>query len=177
MTETNGAVEVTPLRRRVLMGVAVALGSVAGLRVSGQMKEVPAKPGNETRTSLQEKTDFKVSAQRIYDALTDSKQFAAFSGAPAQIDATPGGAFSLFGGQIEGRNLDLIPGKRLVQAWRPADWAAKGLYTVVKFELEAHGSETTLVIDQWGFPPGGYDHLSEGWQSHYIAGLRKYFSA
>ena len=34
----------------------------------------------------------------------------------------PGGTFKTFGGLIEGRNVELIPGQRIVQAWRPASW-------------------------------------------------------
>jgi hypothetical protein len=32
------------------------------------------------------------------------------------------GAFNTFGGLIEGRNVELIPNRRIVQAWRPAHW-------------------------------------------------------
>jgi activator of HSP90 ATPase len=64
-----------------------------------------------------------------------AKQFTAFSGAPAEIDREPGGTFSLFGGLIVGRNVELIPKERIVQAWRPADWEA-GVYTLVRFELK-----------------------------------------
>lgn len=50
----------------------------------------------------------------VYDELTDAERFEAFTGAPAELDPTPGGSFSLFGGQILGRNIELVPGKRVV---------------------------------------------------------------
>jgi uncharacterized protein YndB with AHSA1/START domain len=40
---------------------------------------------------------FDASPQRVYEALVDEANFASFSGAPAEIDSTPGGSFSLFG--------------------------------------------------------------------------------
>jgi len=104
----------------------------------------------------------------------DPKQFAAFSGMPAEIDANAGGAFSLFGGQIVGRNVELITSQRIVQAWRPAHWTP-GVYSIVKFELKPNGSGSTLVLDHTGFPEGLADHLDSGWHEHYLSALQKYF--
>ena len=75
---------------------------------------------------------------------------------PATIDATAGGAFSTFGGLIEGRNIELIPNQRIVQAWRPTHWDP-GVYSIVRFELKPKGSETTVVLDHTGFPEGEFD--------------------
>jgi len=84
-----------------------------------------------------------------------------------------GGAFSLFDGHIIGRNVELVPNKRIVQAWRVVDWPA-GMYTTVKFELTSQGSGTHLVFDHTGFPEKWRDHLAAGWQSHYWDQLARY---
>jgi activator of HSP90 ATPase len=57
------------------------------------------------RTFLHQEVDFKATPQRIHEILLDSKQFAAFTGMPAEIDPKAGGAFSMFGGLIVGRNV------------------------------------------------------------------------
>ena len=101
--------------------------------------------------------------------------FSAFSGAPARIDPTAGGAFSLFGGLINGRNIELVPNERIVQAWRPGDWTA-GVYSLVRMELVARGEQTQIVLDHSGFPEGSYEHLNSGWKSHYWDPLAKYLS-
>jgi activator of HSP90 ATPase len=80
-------------------------------------------------TAIHKEVDFKASPQRIYEALLDAKQFSAFSGAPAEIDRNPGGAFSCFGGVITGRSVELVPNKRIVQAWRVKMWP-EGLYSM-----------------------------------------------
>ncbi len=57
---------------------------------------------------------------RVYGALTDAVQFSKMSGgAPAEIDPKPGGAFAMFGGMIEGRNVECAPGQRLVSDLGP----------------------------------------------------------
>jgi uncharacterized protein YndB with AHSA1/START domain len=53
--------------------------------------------------------------ERVYQLLTDSAEFAAATERPAEIAVTEGGAFSIFGGYIQGRQIELVPGKRIVQ--------------------------------------------------------------
>jgi activator of HSP90 ATPase len=113
---------------------------------------------------------------RVYAALTDGKQFSAMSsGAPAEIDATAGGAFSCFGGMILGRNLELAPGRRLVQAWRVKVWP-EGEYSMVRFELHPEGRQTRVTMDHWGFPDDQGEHLDAGWHQNYWEPLRKHLS-
>jgi activator of HSP90 ATPase len=123
--------------------------------------------------TIHQEVDFQVGPQRLYEALLDSKQFSAFSGRPAQIDPAVGGAFSLFGGHIVGRNVELVPNQRIVQVWRVVDWP-EGAYSIVKFELKVQGASTHLVFDHTGFPEGLHDHLAAGWEANYWALLKKY---
>jgi activator of HSP90 ATPase len=177
--ESSGVLGKTSTRRQMIAGAAMAIGSLAaGARVFGQaqqqsMKETPSTAANEKRTSIHLEAEYKAAPQRIYEALLDSKQFAAFSGFPAEIDRNGGGAFSMFGGLIVGRNVELVANQRIVQAWRPTHWDA-GVYSIVKFELKAKDSGAMLVLDHTGFPEGEYDHLLSGWNEHYLETLRKY---
>lgn len=109
----------------------------------------------------------------IYALLTEAERFSAMSGgAPTDIDATPGGAFSCFGGMIHGRNLECLPGQRLVQAWRAKTWGP-GVYSVVRFELEPHEDGTRVRLTHAGYPDGQTEHLSQGWHANYWEPLRK----
>src|SRR4051794_14852489 len=83
---------------------------------------------------------------RVYQTLMQSDQHSAFTGGgPADISAEVGGAWSAFGGHIGGRNLELVPDKRIVQAWRAQDWP-DGVYSIVRFELESADGATNLVF-------------------------------
>jgi activator of HSP90 ATPase len=124
--------------------------------------------------TIHQEIDFSASPQQLYEALLDSKQFAEFSGRPAEINREAGGAFSLFKGHIVGRNLELVPNERIVQAWRVATWP-DGAYSIVRFELKPQGSGTHLVFDHIGFPEGLHDHLAAGWEENYWSLLKKYF--
>jgi activator of HSP90 ATPase len=180
-TTNSAALPSTLTRRQAGACIAMALCSMASdcpafAQATPQtMEEKPANPANRTRTSLHEEIDLKSDSQHIYEVLLDAKQFKAFTGAPAEIDAKPGGAFSMFGAQIVGRNVELVPNQRIVQAWRPTHWDP-GVYSIVEFELKPKESGTLVVLNHKGFPEGDFDHLEWGWQTHYWEPLRKYFS-
>jgi activator of HSP90 ATPase len=165
------------LTRRGFAGGLVA-GLVVGLRAeaTGQsMQQIQARAPGDGRTSLHQEVALAAASSRVETALLDAKQFAAFSGLAAAIDAHEGGAFSLFSGMIVGRNVELVAGKRIVQAWRPPDWEP-GVYSLVRFEFRANGSGTLVVLDHTGFPPGDFEHLTSGWQEHYWEPLKKFLT-
>jgi activator of HSP90 ATPase len=130
--------------------------------------------------SIQQEIKIKASPKRVYDTLLDAKRFSEFTGAAADIDPKSGGAFSCFGGVITGRNIELLPNQRIVQAWRVAMWP-EGLYSIAKFELQPQGSETRLVMDHVGFPEEMRAHLNGeeadgGWHRRYWEPLKKYLA-
>src|SRR5258707_15292534 len=123
-------------------------------------------------TAIHKEIDFKAGPQCVYDALLDASKFSAFTGgAPAEIQREAGGAFSCFGGMVTGRNLELVPDRRIVQAWRIKIWP-EGEYSIVAFELQAHGSGTHLTMEHKGFPDAMRAHLNGempdgGWNRQY----------
>jgi len=131
---------------------------------------------------IHQEVNFKVPPQKLYQLLLSSKEFSAstrksfsvFSENSATIDPTVGGSFSLFDGHIIGRNLELLPNQRIVEAWRVVDWPP-GKYSIVSFELSSNGSGTHLSFYHIGFPEGLKEHLSTGWQQHYWDAFNNYF--
>ena len=129
---------------------------------------------------------FSKRAQRIYESFLPTRshfKVVLLSGAmqsldlakPAQISREPGGSFSIFGAFIVGRQIELVPNQRIVQAWREISWPA-GIYSIAKFELKEEGSGTKLIFDHTGFPAGNGEHLAAGWKSHYWDALEKFLA-
>jgi activator of HSP90 ATPase len=174
----NNIRTVLPTRRQIVAGVGVAIGGlIAASSVGAQDKMVEEQSvGTEgLLTYLHQEIPIKASAHRIYEALLDSKQFAALTGLPAEINRDTGGAVSMFNGMIVGRNIELVPAQRIVQAWRPANWAP-GVYSLVKFELKEQGPECMIVLDHTGFPEGNFRHLDPGWYERYWEPLKKFLA-
>jgi activator of HSP90 ATPase len=145
---------------------------------------------SHTAEAIHQEVIFNASPERVYSALTDTKQFAkveelsgvmtsgmlpAGANKPAQISGEPGGAFSLFGGYITGRQVELVHAQRVVQAWRTGSWPV-GRYSIAHFELAPQGSSTKLVFDHTGFPKGAAESLASGWDQHYWQPMAKFLA-
>jgi activator of HSP90 ATPase len=135
--------------------------------------------------AIHQEVAFKASRKRVYEALTEAPRFdkvvqlseAVKSGMlpgnkPTAISLEVGGTFSLFGGYITGRHIELMPGERIVQAWRSGHWDP-GVYSIARFELKEDGADTKLIFDHTGFPKGEGATLLEGWNGNYWEPLKK----
>ena len=89
-------------------------------------------------TPIHQEVTFQASPERVYESLMDSDRFSELTGLPATISGEVGGEFSLFGGGISGRNVELVPGRRIIQAWQARD-LGDGAYSIVHFELGRPG--------------------------------------
>jgi activator of HSP90 ATPase len=113
----------------------------------------------------------------IYSAFMDGDKHAAFTGAGARIGSEVGSRFSAQGGFVTGVNIELVSGRRIVQAWRSNNWP-KGAWSMVTIELSrAAKNRTRLVLIQDGVPDKFYAQISEGWKVHYWQPLRKWLAA
>ena len=176
---------VSSSRRRWITTAAVAIG---GLAITSRDSFAATDSGlSHNAEAIHQETVFKASPQRLYNALLDANQFQKvelLSGAmkgtdleakPAMISREPGGAFSIFGDYIVGRQLELVPNQRIVQAWRETSWDP-GIFSVVRFQLDPQGAGTKLVFDHTGFPVGNGEHLAIGWKAHYWEPLEKFLA-
>jgi activator of HSP90 ATPase len=168
--------------RRQLLGAAALL--VGGLSMGARANADGEGEITHTAEAIHQETVFAASRKKVYDALTVAAQFQkvidnsaasqamALAKKPAEISRELGGAFSVFGGHIVGRQLELLPERRIVQAWRVVDWPA-GVFSIAHFELVDQGGSTKLVFDHTGFPSGEGAHLAEGWRVNYWQPLAK----
>lgn len=162
----------------------MGIGSLV-LRSGNAVSASTSKEISRSAESIHQQVMLKAKPARVYAALIDPQQFqqltllsaAVKSGmvsatTPAAISSEAGGAFSLFGGHISGRVIELIRNERIVQAWRAGDWTA-GTYSIARFELVEVGTGTRLVFDHTGFPVGQAEHLAAGWKENYWEPLAK----
>lgn len=174
-----------PTRRQAIVTVAMAFGGLA-------LGSTKASAGTEeevlhTAESIHQEPVFKATRRRVYEALTDTKQFdrviqlsaamktMSLGNKPTEISREPGGAFALFGGYVTGRHIELLPDERIVQAWRAGSWEP-GIYSIAAFELTEQGSGTKIIFDHKGFPKGLGEHLAEGWRINYWEPLERFLT-
>jgi activator of HSP90 ATPase len=109
---------------------------------------------------------FKVAPHEIYEALMDSKIHAAFTGSKARISRSVGGRMMAYDNYIAGKNVELVPDKKIVQLWRAVDWP-EGYFSRITFEFTAIPEGTRLVFCHAGVPEGTEDEFTQGWIDHY----------
>jgi len=127
-----------------------------------------------TRTIRQSAT-FKVSPHQVYEILMDSKKHARLVGSEAAISRKVGGRFSIYGGEIEGENLELVPDEKIVQSWRYRNWP-EGHYSKATFSLKEIPDGTRLTFTQTGVPEEFYEDISQGWRDYYWNPMKTMFT-
>jgi activator of HSP90 ATPase len=180
-----------PTRRQAIVNAALAIGVLGTISNIG----ATAVPEDISRNAeaIHQELVFKANRKRIYEIFTSTAQFdtmthdiqtkeggGSSAPHPTEISHDAGGAFSLFGGRIVGRHLELVPGERIVQAWRVAYWDP-GVFSIVRFDFTEHGAgqgpETKLLFAHTGFPQGDAENLLHGWKLHYWEPLEKFLAS
>ena len=111
----------------------------------------------------------------VYEALMDSRQHARFTGSPARMSRKVGGDFSAFGDYISGTNLELVPDKKIVQAWHASEWP-EGHMSRVTYRLTPVKGGTRLDFTHSGVPDQFFDDIKQGWIDNYWQPLRARFN-
>jgi uncharacterized protein YndB with AHSA1/START domain len=123
---------------------------------------------------IQQTYEINGTPSQVFDALTNPETFQKWSGAPAKIDDQVGTEFSLFGGNIVGKNLEVIPNQKLVQDWNAAEQGIS--HSKVTFTLAATGRGTNVELLHEGVPEASLETISQGWDAHYLGKIQKMFA-
>jgi activator of HSP90 ATPase len=126
-----------------------------------------SKPIHQTVT-------FEATPHEVYEALMDSKKHAAFTHSEASISRAVGGEFMAYDGYIAGKNIALVPDKKIVQDWRAVDWP-EGYFSRVTFELAPVPEGTRLDFTHTNLPKGTEAEFTQGWIDNYWEPLKTSF--
>ena len=124
--------------------------------------------------TIRQTVTFKATPRQVYDVLMDSKRHAEFTGDAARISRKVGGEIMAYGGYITGKNVELIPDKRIVQTWRANDWPA-GHESQVVFALAPVPAGTRLQFTHRGVPDDQYESIKQGWIDYYWTPMKALF--
>ena len=123
--------------------------------------------------TIKHKVRFKVPPTTVYDLLADSRKRTEVTGREALMSDEVGGTFSTDAGQVTGVNVDLVPGRRLVQAWRRQDFP-EGIYSMAAITLAlTPGGGTELVLTHRGVPKHLLDEIEDYWRLVYWAPMKE----
>src|SRR5450432_1537043 len=99
--------------------------------------------------SIKQTVTFTSTPGKVYDLIMDQKKHAAFTGSEVMMDTKADGKFSVFDGYCHGYNIELVEGKKIVQAWNFAEegWP-EDHFSICTFLFEAAANKTKLTFLQ-----------------------------
>lgn len=128
-----------------------------------------------TTKPIKQTVTFNAAPQEVYALIMDEKKHAAFTGSTVKMSGKINGKFNVFDGYCHGYNIELIEGRKIVQAWHFAeDGWPDDHYSTCTFVFELKGKQTTLHFTQTGIPEHKAEGLKSGWKEFYWQPMKTY---
>jgi|SRR5664279_3266140 len=121
------------------------------------------------------KKTFKINAEPsdVYAAITNPFTIELWSGYPTQMSTEPESEFSLWEGDIEGKNLEFIQDKKIVQEWYFGDQTEKSIVTI---SISPDRENALVTVEQSNIPDDEFNDIAEGWREYYIGAIINFFN-
>lgn len=113
----------------------------------------------------------KAPLEKVWQALTDQKMIDDWGAGPAQMDDQVGTEFRLWGGDIFGKNVEVVANKKLVQDWFEDDWDQPSKVT---FDLSQKNGKIKVTLLHENIPDSEAEEIDHGWDSYYLGSMKEY---
>ena len=121
------------------------------------------------------KKTFKINAEPsdIYSAVTNPYTIELWSGYPAQMRTEPNSEFSLWEGDITGKNIGFVQDKQIVQEWYFGNQVEKSIVTIT---ISPDRENSQVTVEHTNIPDEEFNDIAEGWREYYIGAIINFFN-
>lgn len=112
------------------------------------------------------------SPEEVFIALTNPDTIMLWSGEKAIMSTQPGSEFSLWDGSIEGKNIEFIVGKKIVQWWYFGDQEEESIVTIL---LHPAKQGTSVELLHTNIPDQDFENIKDGWNQSYFGSLLEFY--
>lgn len=121
------------------------------------------------------KKTFQIKAEPsdVYAALTNPHTIELWTGYPALMSTVPGSEFSLWEGDITGKNISFIQDKNIVQEWYFGDQTEKSIVTIT---IRKEREESIVTVEHTNIPDDDFTDIAEGWREYYFGAINNLFN-
>ena len=112
---------------------------------------------------------------QIYNGLLDSSMHSKFTGGKAKITNKTGDTFTAWDEYITGKNVELIPDKKIVQEWKCTEFSDTAQVSTLTLKFKKVPGGTEIIMEHANVPVDLYNDLNKGWIDHYWKPMQKYF--
>ncbi|MCC6516761.1 MAG: SRPBCC domain-containing protein [Chitinophagales bacterium] len=110
--------------------------------------------------------------EMLYLALTNPTIIKLWSGEDAEMSTEINSEFSLWSGNICGKNVAFEENKKIVQEWYFGEQEPASIVTIL---LHAHTKGTSVELRHINIPDEVYDEMVEGWNGIYFGALQDFY--
>jgi activator of HSP90 ATPase len=122
--------------------------------------------------TIRQKHHIPATPEEVYIALTNPFTIELWSGYAADMSTIPGSEFSLFEGDIVGKNIDFKANELIRQQWY---FEGEGKESIVTIRLNAEKNNTVAELIHENVPDEVYEEMLEGWKKYYFGSLKRFF--
>ena len=118
---------------------------------------------------------FRINAEPsdVYAALTNPFTIELWSGYKAVMSEEPGSEFSLWEGDITGKNIEFIRNRKLVQEWYFGEQPGKSVVTII---IKPDGENSEVTVEHTNIPDADFADIAEGWREYYFGAIINFFN-
>lgn len=118
--------------------------------------------------------EIPTSPDQVYLALTTPTTIQLWTGAPAEMSTVAGSEFSLWDGDICGKNVEFIENKKIVQNWYFEGITDDSIVTIKLHEGKRAGT-TSVELVHTNIPEEDFEDMADGWDEYYFNALIDFF--
>jgi uncharacterized protein YndB with AHSA1/START domain len=113
----------------------------------------------------------KAEPQDVFTALTNPFTIELWSGDKAVMSNEVGAEFSLWGGDIVGKNIEVVENEKLVQQWYFGDDDEK-TPSIVTMKIWPKKGNSSVELTHTNIPDEAYENIVEGWNEAYLGAVK-----
>jgi uncharacterized protein YndB with AHSA1/START domain len=126
--------------------------------------------------TIQQSVRFAGSPEQLFELYVDSAKHSAATGAPARVSRRAGARFTAFAGALRGRNLLVLPNRRIVQAWRSTAFKRSDPDSIVVLEFRKVAGGCQVDLAHVNVPPEDHKGVCKGWPKFYWKPWKSYLA-
>jgi activator of HSP90 ATPase len=126
---------------------------------------------------MEQSVEFDASPEKLWELYVDSAKHSQATGQRAKMGRNAGGAFTAFDGALHGKNLLIVPGKMVVQAWRATHWKKADTHSILVLRFSGTKKRGRVDLAHVNVPEHDHKGVTEGWHKYYWAPWREYLRA
>ncbi len=121
------------------------------------------------------KETFRIKAEPsdVYSALTNPYTLELWTGYPAVMSTDPDSEFSLWEGDITGKNIGFIQDKKVIQEWYFGNQTEKSVVTIT---IQKEREESLVSVEHTNIPDDDFADIAEGWREYYFGAINTFFN-